>query len=124
MILRSLGNLSICEIGYRISQIADPQYHKFMNETATIDTESEILEQVIEADGASLSLEAAKTLLQFRFQSAAVARMNELAEKNQRGTIAPAELILLERYVRVGNFLNLLHAKAHCALADLRSSDS
>ena len=41
--------------------------------------------------------------------------MNELAEKNREGTIEPSERVLLERYLRVGNFLNLIHAKARCA---------
>ena len=34
------------------------------------------------------------------------------------GPIAPSERALLERYLRVGNFLNLIHAKARCALAE------
>ena len=56
-------------------------------------------------------------MLGFRFNPAAVARMNELAEKNREGTIAPSKRALLERYVHVGNFLNLIHAKARCASA-------
>jgi len=88
-----------------------------MSETATLDTESEILEQVIESDTAGMSSEAAQALLRFRFNTVAVARMNELAEKNRQGTIAPSERALLERYLRVGYFLNLIHAKARCALA-------
>ena len=89
-----------------------------MGETTTQDTESEILEQVIDPDTAGMSPEAAQALLGFRFNTAAVARMNELAEKNRQGTIAPSERALLERYLRVGNFLNLVHAKARCALAE------
>jgi len=50
--------------------------------------------------------------------------MNELAEKNRQGTNAPSERALLERYLRVGNFLNLIHAKARCALAEPASSAS
>jgi len=88
-----------------------------MSETGTLDTESEILEQVIESGSAAMSPEAAQALLRFRFNTAAVARMNELADKNRKGTIAPGERALLERYLRVGNFLNLVHAKARCALA-------
>src|SRR5260370_40810268 len=75
-----------------------------MSETSTLDTESGILEQVIEPDTAGMSPEAAHALLRFQFNAAAVARMNELAEKNRQGTIAPSERALLERYVRVGNF--------------------
>ncbi len=89
-----------------------------MSETTALDTESEILEQVIEPDTAGMSPEAAKALLRFQFNAAAVARMNELAEKNRQSTIAPSERALLERYLRVGNFLNLIHAKARCALAE------
>ena len=88
-----------------------------MSDTATLETESEILEQVIQCDTGELSLEAARALLGFRFNTAAVARMNELAEKNREGTIAPSERALLERYMRVGNFLNLIHAEARRALA-------
>ena len=94
-----------------------------MGETATLDTESDILDQVIESD-TGMSAEAAQALLRFRFNAAAVARMNELAEKNRLGTIAPSERALLDRYVRVGNFLNLVHAKARCALAEPASSAS
>jgi hypothetical protein len=39
------------------------------------------------------------------------------ARQNREGTIAPAERALLECCVRVGKFLNLIHAKARCALA-------
>lgn len=88
-----------------------------MSDSATLETESEILEQVIQSDSAALSPDAARALLGFRFNPAAVARMNELAEKNRKGAIAPSERALLERYVRVGNFLNLIHAKARSALA-------
>ena len=68
-----------------------------MSETATLDTESEILEQVIEPGSAGMSPETAQALLRFRFNSAAAARMNELAEKNRQGTIALSERALLER---------------------------
>ena len=88
-----------------------------MSETAMLETESEILEQVMESDSAGMTREAAQVLLGFRFNTAAVARMNELAEKNRNGAITSSERALLERYTRVGNFLNLVHAKARFALA-------
>jgi hypothetical protein len=88
-----------------------------MSEPATLETETEILEQVLQPATDGMSPEAAQALLRFQFNTAAVARMNELAEKNRQGTIAPSERALLERYLRVGNFLNLIHAKARHALA-------
>jgi hypothetical protein len=87
-----------------------------MSELATPTTETEILEQVLEPNATGMSAEAAKALLDFRFNESAIARINELAEKNRQGTLTPAERVLLERYQRVGNFLNLVHAKARCAL--------
>ncbi len=95
-----------------------------MNEIATLDTECEILEQVIEAGPGEMSPESARALLRFRFNTDAVARMNELAEKNRKGTIDLGEHALLERYQRVGNILNLIHARARCALAKPPSSGS
>ena len=88
-----------------------------MSEVATPTTETEILEQVLEPNATGMSAEAAKALLGFRFNESAIARINELAEKNRQGTLTPDERVLLERYQRVGNFLNLIHAKARCALS-------
>ncbi|EDX74593.1 hypothetical protein MC7420_6071 [Coleofasciculus chthonoplastes PCC 7420] len=42
--------------------------------------------------------------------------MNELAEKNNRGLLSETERQDMEKYLRVGNFLNLLHAKARQSL--------
>lgn len=95
-----------------------------MSGTASLHTESEILEQVLQPDAAGMSPDAARSLLRFQFNSAAIARMNELAEKNRQGSIAPSERDLLESYLRVGNILNLIHAKARCALAEPTSPAS
>ncbi|HTU18358.1 MAG TPA: hypothetical protein VMG10_09895 [Gemmataceae bacterium] len=95
-----------------------------MSELATVLTETEILEQAIEPDGTGMSAEAARALLGFRFKESTVARINELAEKSRQGTLTPTERALLERYQRVGNFLNLIHAKARCALNEPTSSAS
>ncbi len=92
-----------------------------MNDITALAPESDILDQVIELDTAGISPEAARGLLRFHLNAQAVARINELAEKNRLGTIAPDERTMLERYVRVGNFLNLVHAKARCALSESAS---
>jgi uncharacterized protein YnzC (UPF0291/DUF896 family) len=95
-----------------------------MSEPATVTSEADILERVIEPSATGMSAEAAKALLGFRFNESAVARINELAEKNRQGTLTPAERALLERYQRVGNFLNQIHAKARCALSEPTSPTS
>jgi len=42
--------------------------------------------------------------------------MNDLAERNRQGTLTEAERQEMEKYLRVGNFLNLMQAKARLAL--------
>jgi hypothetical protein len=89
-----------------------------MSDNGTLATEIDILEQVIDPSRSGMAPEAARALLELRFSEEAVTRINALAEKNRQGTISAAERALLERYQRVGNFLNLIHAKARCALAE------
>jgi uncharacterized protein YnzC (UPF0291/DUF896 family) len=64
-----------------------------------------------------MSPEFAPAILDLRFDQAAVNRMNELAEKNRQGTLTEAESDEMEKYLRVGNFLNLIQAKARLSLA-------
>jgi hypothetical protein len=78
--------------------------------------EADILAQVVEPDRPDLPPDTAKAILSLRFNRAAVRRMNKLADKNRRGALRDAERAELERYVRVGDFLNLLHAKARVSL--------
>jgi len=80
-------------------------------------TEAQILEQVIMPDQAGMSPESARAILDLRFDSAAVSRMNELAEKNRQGMLTEAERQEMDTYLRVGHFLNLMQAKARLALA-------
>jgi hypothetical protein len=74
------------------------------------------LEQVVMPDHPSLSPESARAILALRFDPPAVSRMNELAEKNRLGTLTEAERQEMENYLRVGNFLNLMQAKARLSL--------
>ena len=43
-------------------------------------------------------------------------RMHELAEKNQADELTPAEEIELQSYLKVGLFLDLIHARARRSL--------
>jgi hypothetical protein len=79
-------------------------------------TEADILTEVIHPDRPDLPAEFARIVLDMKFSSAANERMNELAEKNRLGTLTAAEHADLEKYLRVGNFLNLLQAKARLSL--------
>lgn len=84
-------------------------------------TEVDILSEIVAPDQPTLSEASAREILSLRFNHQAVERMNELAEKNRRGELNDAERGLLEKYQRVGNFLNLLQAKARLSLAPARS---
>jgi len=80
-----------------------------MNSTLT---EADILEQVIMSDQAGMSPESARAILDLRFDPSALGRMNELAENDRLGTLTDSERQERENYMRVGNFLNLMQAKA------------
>lgn len=89
-----------------------------MSANLTLISEAEILSQVINPQEPGLSPAAARAILHLRFGPEAQDKMNELAEKYRLGTLPAAERRLLENYRRVGNFLNLMQAKARLALAD------
>jgi hypothetical protein len=84
-------------------------------------SEAEILSTVMASKKPWLSKEAANSLLQMRFTAAQERRMHELADKNNAGTISPAEKAEMESFLRVGNFLSIVQSKARLSLkADAR----
>jgi len=87
-----------------------------MDNTQTISQESAILARVIAPSEGSLSPQAAESLVGLAFAKNDLERMNELAEKNQRGEATEEEISEMERYSRVGNLLNLLQSKARRSL--------
>lgn len=86
-----------------------------MNTSATM-TETEILTEVIEPDRPTFSPLLAKELLTLRFNDQATGRIRELLQKNNAGTISAAEKSTLANYLRVGEFLDLMQAKARLTL--------
>jgi hypothetical protein len=85
-------------------------------------TEAEILTKVVRPTKGDLSVAAARSFLGLRFDAATTKSIRRLLEKNGRGTISSVEQLTLERFLRVGQFLDLLHAKAKLSLK--RSGDS
>lgn len=83
-----------------------------MSTTQGTITEADVLDQLLTAEGTGFTPESARVILSLRFSPAAVERMNELAAKNRRGTLSEAERANLEKYLRVGNFLNVVQSKA------------
>ena len=84
---------------------------------ATTLTEAEILADVLSPDQSDLPTAVAEAVLLWKFNQRATAHINELARRNQSGKISAGEREELERYLRVGSLLNLLHAKARRSLA-------
>jgi hypothetical protein len=91
-----------------------------MGESTELITEADIMAEIIEPGFPDLPVEAARVLAGLRFNEGARRRIDELAEKNRQGSLTESEHALLDKYLRVGNFLNLLKAKAHVTLAKAR----
>jgi hypothetical protein len=83
--------------------------------TTIIGDEAAILKRLIRP-GKKLAPAAARALLRLDFDKADRARMHELAQKNQADDLTPKEEIELQSYLKVGLFLDLIHAKASLSL--------
>ncbi len=79
-------------------------------------SDSEILDEIEVTDGAPIAAETARSLLAMKFGPKAISRMNELAAKNRDGALSDAERRLMDRYLRVGGLLNIIHARARAVL--------
>lgn len=75
-------------------------------------TETAIWERVIDLREGDLSREVARFLLRLDFGEPDHARMQELAEKSNNGTLSDDERLELQNYVRIGNVLALMQSKA------------
>jgi hypothetical protein len=87
-------------------------------------TESDILSDVIAANRGDLNPEVAKSVLKWKFTARTVRRIDQLAERNRKGTITDAEREQLQRYLRVGSLINLIQAKARLSLQSVGQTGS
>jgi len=83
---------------------------------ATLTTDSDILQSIVFPFDEDLDPHAARSLLRIRFDRDAMKQINQLLRKNQRGVISAEERIALEKYIRMGKFIDVLQAKARKAL--------
>ena len=86
-----------------------------MSDAPTI-TEADILTDIIAPDHGDLAPDVANSVLRWKFTDRAAARMSELADRNNQGTISDTEREELDKYLRVGSFINLVQAKARLSL--------
>jgi hypothetical protein len=80
-----------------------------------------LLERILEPVTRSLNQEAAQSLLRVRADVQAQARVAELAEKCNEGTLSEAERSEYEMYIWAGKIVALLQANARMLLAKGRS---
>jgi len=86
-----------------------------MTQTPTI-SEADILDKIVASGQPGLRPEVARSILDMHFSSDADERIKSLLKKNNSGTITDAERAELDKYLRVGQFIDLLQAKARISL--------
>jgi hypothetical protein len=82
----------------------------------TANTETAILERLIDPKEDDLSRDAAQSLLRLDFKPQDVERMNELAALARDGALTADQKAELENYLKVGHLLALIHSKARLSL--------
>jgi len=93
-----------------------------MSQTSTI-TEVDIMSDVIAPERGDLPPDVAASILRWKFTDRAIARMPELAARNNRGSITQPEREELDKYLRVGSFINVVQAKARVSLRRPHTTD-
>jgi len=79
-------------------------------------SEGAIFSRVLEPDRATLSVAAARAILDLGFCQADQDRMRQLSAKAQEGTLSPDEQAEINNYERVGHILSLMKLKASRSL--------
>lgn len=86
------------------------------NKTMPARSENLYLEGRLLPDVDSLTPAAAKALLTVKFKKSDLARFNELSALAKKGPLIEQQQEEIEEFLRFGDFLSLLHAKARMAL--------
>lgn len=89
----------------------------------SIITEADILSEVVAPNQPGISPEFAQAILDLHFTDKANKRIRKLLDKNNKGTINEAERAVLDKYLRVGQFLDLMQAKARLSLETSGTAD-
>lgn len=79
-------------------------------------TEADILSELVAPNQPGFSPELARAILELHFTKQAAKRIQTLLAKSNRGAISEAERSVLDKYLRVGQFLDLMQAKARLSL--------
>ncbi|MEM1293830.1 MAG: hypothetical protein AAGH89_00600 [Verrucomicrobiota bacterium] len=87
-----------------------------MSEAVATLTEADILNDVLSPGKGDLDEKAARAILDFRFSDAAQNRIRGLLDAQNRDELSPNEQGDLEKFLRVGQLIDLLQAKARLSL--------
>ena len=87
-----------------------------MRSISSTDRGAEILARTIKPEEGNLSIEAARSMLSFRFAQADWDRVNALAAKARAGTLTAEERSELDEYERIACLLELMQSKARLSL--------
>jgi len=79
-------------------------------------TPTEILDEVIQPIEPSFAPDFARVVLKLQLSEAAQQRIRDLLQRNNAGTLQTAEKAALENYLLVGQFIDLLQARARASL--------
>jgi hypothetical protein len=85
-------------------------------------TEADILAQIIAPDKPGLEAETARAILRLQFNNRARERIRQLLDANNRRDISDDEQAELQKYLRVGQFIDLMQAKARWSLFESRAT--
>jgi hypothetical protein len=87
-----------------------------MEPTTLPTTDFGIMAHVVGPTEPDLPLQAAREILQMRLDDVLIQRLHHLTQKNGQGTLNESERCELDSYLRVGQIMNLLQAKARVSL--------
>jgi hypothetical protein len=79
-------------------------------------TEADILSEVVAPDQPGIRPEFAQAILDLHFNDKANKQIRKLLDRSNKGTINETERAELDKYLRVGQFLDLMQAKARLSL--------
>ena len=86
--------------------------------TAAPKSPAAILARLFQAGRGEMTRQLARHILGLGFPEEDRARMHDLAERNQEGTLTPDELEELDYYVTAADWLSLLQSQARKKLAE------
>ena len=81
-------------------------------------SDADILEHVVSPMNGGMTPDAARAILDLKFDKDATRRIRQLLQKNNRGTISADERITLEKFLRIGKLIDLFQAKARLSLKE------